>query len=167
MVALPVWVGTLISAYRLDPQQGGAIVTLFLAGAVLASVVFAPRFNRISGRLAATLGFGGATLAFAGASLTSDFATLAALHALARCQAAGWSTGVTAVPPQLRKQACSSARGLQLPGSRYAKEIERMRERGARPPHVQVHRAPAGPGGAIDVALLIVDEDTVARRDTQ
>lgn len=82
MVALPVWVGTLIAAYRFDPQQGGSIVTLFLAGAVLASIVFAPRFNRISGRVAATLGFGGATLAFVGASLTNDFATLAALHAI-------------------------------------------------------------------------------------
>jgi len=82
MVALPVWVGTLIAAYHLDPQQGGGIVTLFLAGAVLASVVFAPRFNRISGRVAATLGFGGASLAFFAASLTNDFATLAALHAV-------------------------------------------------------------------------------------
>ena len=58
LVALPVWVGTLISAYRFDPQQAGLMATLFLAGAVLASLLLAPRFNRLNGRLVATLGFG-------------------------------------------------------------------------------------------------------------
>ena len=82
MVALPVWVGTLIAAYQFDPQRAGGLVTLFLIGAVLASIVFAPRFNRISGHGAATLGFGGACLAFLAASMTSDFAMLAALHAI-------------------------------------------------------------------------------------
>jgi len=38
LVALPVWVGTLIGAYRLDPQKAGLLATLFLAGAVLSSV---------------------------------------------------------------------------------------------------------------------------------
>lgn len=33
-------------------------MTLFLAGAVLASLFFAPRLNRINGRLAAPIGFG-------------------------------------------------------------------------------------------------------------
>ena len=28
LVALPVWVGTLISAYKFDPQQAGGLVTL-------------------------------------------------------------------------------------------------------------------------------------------
>jgi predicted MFS family arabinose efflux permease len=82
MVALPVWVGTLIAAYGFDAQQGGGIVTLFLAAAVVASMVFAPRFNRLSGRVAATIGFGAASLAFLGASLTNDFATLAVLHVI-------------------------------------------------------------------------------------
>ena len=58
LVALPVWVGTLISAYKFDPQQAGGLVTLFLAGSVLASLLIAPRLNRISGRLAAPIGFG-------------------------------------------------------------------------------------------------------------
>ncbi len=82
LVALPVWVGTLISQYKFDPQQAGGLVTLFLVGAVAASLFFAPRFNRISGRLAAPIGYGVSALAFFGASTTTDFGTLALLHGL-------------------------------------------------------------------------------------
>ena len=32
LVALPVWVGVLVAHHRFDPQQAGALVTLFLAG---------------------------------------------------------------------------------------------------------------------------------------
>ena len=42
LVALPVWVGTLIGRYQLDPQQASGHATLFLLGAVLASVLLAP-----------------------------------------------------------------------------------------------------------------------------
>ncbi|HEY1392303.1 MAG TPA: MFS transporter [Methylibium sp.] len=83
LVTLPVWVGTLISSYRFDAQQAGALVTLFLAGAVVASLFFAPRFHRLRGRMAAPLGYGLAALAFVLVSLTQDFALMAALHALA------------------------------------------------------------------------------------
>ena len=94
LVALPVWVGTLISVYRFDPQQAGLLATLFLAGAVLASLLLAPRFNRLNGRLVATLGFGAAALGFGIASTTTNFGTLAALHALAGI-AAGAALSVT------------------------------------------------------------------------
>jgi predicted MFS family arabinose efflux permease len=83
LVTLPVWVGTLISSYRFDPQQAGALVTLFLAGAVAASLFFAPRFHRLRGRVAAPLGYGLAAIAFALVALTRDFAAMALLHALA------------------------------------------------------------------------------------
>lgn len=83
LVTLPVWVGTLISAYRFDPQQAGALVTLFLAGAVAASLFFAPRFHRLTGRSMATLGYGLAALAFFGLTLVDGFAPMAGLHALA------------------------------------------------------------------------------------
>ncbi len=83
LVALPVWVGTLISKYGFDPQQAGGLATLFLAGAVTSSLFFAPRFNRIRGRIAAPLGFGFAALAFFGMSIMHDFMILALLHALA------------------------------------------------------------------------------------
>ena len=88
LVALPVWVGTLIAHYRFDPQQAGGLVTLFLVGAVLASAVFAPRFHRLRGRIVAPIGFAAAALAFFGASATAEFGALAALHALA-----GFSAG--------------------------------------------------------------------------
>lgn len=88
LVALPVWVGTLIAHYAFDPQQAGALVTLFLVGAVLASAVFAPRFHRLRGRPAAALGFGVAAAAFFAASTTTAFNQLAVLHAVA-----GFSAG--------------------------------------------------------------------------
>ena len=48
LVALPVWVGTLMARYGFDPQQAGALATLFLAGAVTASLWVARRFHRLS-----------------------------------------------------------------------------------------------------------------------
>lgn len=82
LVALPLWVGALIAHYRFDPQQAGALATLFLAGAVLASVLAAPRFLRLSGRLVATLGFAAAAVGFTLAADSRDFGTLALLHGL-------------------------------------------------------------------------------------
>lgn len=82
LVALPIWVGALISHYKLDPQQAGALATLFLLGAVAASSIFAPRFNRLPGRWMATAGFGAAGTAFFLLATTSDYATMAALHGL-------------------------------------------------------------------------------------
>lgn len=94
LVALPVWVGTLISVYRFDPQQAGLLVTLFLAGAVLASLVLAPIFQALPGRIAATLGFAVAAAGFALASTTAQFAQLAVLHTAVGV-AAGASLSVT------------------------------------------------------------------------
>lgn len=82
LVALPVWVGTLVAHYHFDPQQAGMLASLFLVGAVLASVVLASRFDRLNGRMVGTLGFGLAALGFGFASSVQDFATLAVLHAL-------------------------------------------------------------------------------------
>lgn len=83
LVALPVWVGTLISAYQFDPQQAGGLVTLFLVGAVVSSLFFAPRFNRMNARMTATIGFAVSALAFGFASLQTGFVPLAICHALA------------------------------------------------------------------------------------
>lgn len=83
LVGLPVWVGTLISNYRFDPQQAGTLVTLFLAGAVISSLVLSPRIHVLPVRLVATAGFGVAACAFFVASQMQTFATLAALHATA------------------------------------------------------------------------------------
>lgn len=94
LVALPVWVGTLISRYGLDPQQAGLLATLFLVGAVIASVVLAPLFHRLPGRTVATLGFGLAGAGFYAVSRTADFGTMALLHAMSGV-AAGAALSVT------------------------------------------------------------------------
>lgn len=94
LVALPVWVGALMTSYGFDAQQAGGLATLFLAGAVVASSVLAPRFGRLPRRLIAVLGFGLATLAFFTASAQTDFGVMAALHALAG-MAAGAALSVT------------------------------------------------------------------------
>jgi predicted MFS family arabinose efflux permease len=80
MVALPLWVGTLVTAYAFDAQQAGGLVTLFLLGAVAASLFFAPRFHRIDGRTAAVGGFALSAACFFAAAQTQRFELLAALH---------------------------------------------------------------------------------------
>lgn len=94
LVALPVWVGTLISAYKFDPQQAGGLATLFLAGAVISSLFFAPRFNRLNRKLVAALGFGLSALAFGVASTQTGFAVMVLCHVLAGL-AAGSALSVT------------------------------------------------------------------------
>ncbi|BEU97833.1 MFS transporter [Acidovorax sp. DW039] len=94
LVALPVWVGTLISVYRFDPQQAGLLATLFLAGAVLASLILAPFFQVLNGRVVAALGFAVAAAGFALASATTQFTMLALLHAASGI-AAGAALSVT------------------------------------------------------------------------
>lgn len=88
LVALPVWVGTLMASYRLDPQQAGGLVTLFLLGAVVSSLFFAPRLQRMDARLAATVGFAASGLAFLGVGMADAYAAKAVLHLLAGIAAA-------------------------------------------------------------------------------
>lgn len=80
LVALPLWVGTLIAYYRLNPQQAGTLPTLFLIGASLSSVFFASRFNRVNARWAAVAAFAIAALAFALCYGQTSMSTLAPLH---------------------------------------------------------------------------------------
>jgi len=80
LVALPVWVGALITQYRFDPQQAGGLATLFLAGVVAASVLLAPRLLRLRARTVAAVGFAISAAGFGLASASVDFTTLAVLH---------------------------------------------------------------------------------------
>ena len=80
LVALPVWVGTLISRYHLSPQLAGGMVTLFLLGAVASSVVLAPLFVRLRGRWVAVAGYGLAGTAFLGTSATHNYSLMTVLH---------------------------------------------------------------------------------------
>jgi len=81
LMALPVWVGTLIQYYKLDPQQAGGLATLFLIGAVLSSVFLASRFQRVKGRWVAAGGYAIAATCFGVLSQPLDYTTMAVLHA--------------------------------------------------------------------------------------
>ncbi|SDI49620.1 Predicted arabinose efflux permease, MFS family [Paraburkholderia steynii] len=80
MVALPVWVGNLVQRYGFNSQQAGGIVTLFLTGVVLASVLLAPRFDRLPRRWIPAIGYGISAIGFLCASVVKEFGSLAALH---------------------------------------------------------------------------------------
>lgn len=88
LVSLPVWIGTLVQRYRFDPQQAGGIVTLFLLGAVVASVIVATRASPLLRPRIAAIGFLVSAGAFAAMATTVHVPTLAALHL-----AAGLATG--------------------------------------------------------------------------
>ncbi len=87
LVALPIWVGTLMQHYGYSPQRAGVTVTLFLLSVVASSLVFAPLFNRLPRRPTAAAGFFVAALAFAVAAWQpvgpSWFVPLAVLHVFA------------------------------------------------------------------------------------
>jgi len=80
LIALPLWVGTLVAHYRFNPQQAGTLPTLFLIGASLSSIFFAARFNRVNAKWAVVIGFAAATLAFALCFGQTTMAALAPLH---------------------------------------------------------------------------------------
>ena len=80
LIALPLWVGTLVAHYRFNPQQAGTLPTLFLIGASLSSVFFAARFNRVNTKWAVVIGFAAAALAFALCFGQTTMAALAPLH---------------------------------------------------------------------------------------
>jgi predicted MFS family arabinose efflux permease len=94
LVALPVWVGVLISGLGLDPQQAGGLATLFLIGAVSASAVVAPRAHRLPARPVVAAGFAVAASAFGAIGLVDNFTLMALLH-LAAGLAAGTALSLT------------------------------------------------------------------------
>jgi predicted MFS family arabinose efflux permease len=94
LVALPVWIGTLIQHHKLDPQQAGGLATLFLMGAVISSVLLASHFQRVKGRWMAAGGFALAAACFGVLSLPQDYTTMAVLHAFGGL-AAGTALSVT------------------------------------------------------------------------
>lgn len=83
LIALPVWVGALVERYGFSPQEAGALATLFLLGAVGASMFCAPRFNAFNQRLVTVAGFATAAAAFFLASVQTGFIPLAVLHGIA------------------------------------------------------------------------------------
>jgi len=112
LAALPVWVGALVERYGFLPGQAGALATLFLLGAVLASLVIAPAFMRLRHRLLASGGFALAALAFAVAATRRDFATLAVLHV---CAGLMVGTGLSLVHGAMGRQ-CNPHRVFAIAG---------------------------------------------------
>lgn len=94
LVALPVWIGVLISGFGLDSQQAGGLATLFLIGAVCASAVVAPRSRRLPARAVVTVGFAVAASAFGAIGLVDNFPSMALLHLVAGV-AAGTALSLT------------------------------------------------------------------------
>lgn len=83
LVALPVWVGTLVQYYALDFEQAGLTVTSFLLGVVAASLLLAPQFNRLPRRLIAIGGYSTAAAAFFAAAHGAGSTNLIGLHVIA------------------------------------------------------------------------------------
>ncbi len=83
IAALPVWVGTMISGYRMNPTQAGAVATLFLGGVVLSSVLLSPLFHKMPGRWMPAAGFLGASLCFLAMTGMTSFGPLAVTHLIA------------------------------------------------------------------------------------
>jgi predicted MFS family arabinose efflux permease len=82
LIALPIWIGTLVANYHFDEQIAGALVTLFLLGATVASLLFAPLFQRLNPRIFVIIGFALACPAFFLSAYNTSFTVLAILHAL-------------------------------------------------------------------------------------
>lgn len=68
LAALPLWIGSLMKSYGLNAPQAGLTVTMFLAGVVVSSVIFAPMFTRLNHRYFACFGYCVAASAFLVAS---------------------------------------------------------------------------------------------------
>jgi predicted MFS family arabinose efflux permease len=66
-----------------EPRQAGALVTLFLAGAVVASLLVAPLLNRLNGRAVAVVGFAITACVFHALASAKGFSEMAPLHAMA------------------------------------------------------------------------------------
>lgn len=85
LIALPIWMGTLITTYGFDAIRAGALVTLFLLGAITANMCFKPLFQRLNARLFVIIGFICAGLSFYYSAQNTHFEILAILHILSGC----------------------------------------------------------------------------------
>lgn len=83
LVALPVWIGTLMSHYGVDAQRAGGTVTLFLGGVVVSSAFFGQRFDRLPVHAIARLAYLLACMIFASLAFAQAPLVIAVLHAAA------------------------------------------------------------------------------------
>ena len=83
LVALPLWVGGLVQSHGFTSQQAGLLVTLYIAGILASNLILGPRFDRVSGRLVAGLGFAVAAGCFLSMTQLGGLLVFAPLHLLA------------------------------------------------------------------------------------
>ncbi len=83
LVALPLWVGGLISSAHFSPQKAGALVSLYIFGVLFANVALGPRFMKVNSRIVACVGFSISTLCFFILTHAHGFPIFAALHLIA------------------------------------------------------------------------------------
>ncbi|MFW2003759.1 MFS transporter [Acinetobacter baumannii] len=89
MIALPIWVGILISQYHFNSQQAGMIVTLFLVGVTIASLGSASLFNRFAAKPFIVSGFIVSALVFVCTYFNTALSSLSILHFIG-----GLATGI-------------------------------------------------------------------------
>lgn len=89
MIALPIWVGVLMSQYHFNSQQAGMVVTLFLAGVTIASLGSSYLFHRFAAKPFIVAGFFASALAFLCSYFNSSLQSLSMLHFLG-----GFATGI-------------------------------------------------------------------------
>lgn len=94
LVILPIWIGVLVQYYRYDAQQAGLLVSLFLAAAVLTSIIFAALYERVSKRFMTAIGFLMAAIAFFLASHSESFIHMIIMHFIGGA-GAGWGLSLT------------------------------------------------------------------------
>ena len=94
LVALPLWVGSLMQSRNLDAQQAGMLVTAYILGVFGGSLMVSPRLGTINNRMTATVGFLLGAASFFGLMAVDGLAAMAALH-LAAGIGAGWGLSMT------------------------------------------------------------------------
>lgn len=89
IIALPIWIGVLISHYHFNSQQAGMVVTLFLTGVMVASLASSSLFSRFAAKPFIVVGFFASALVFACIYFNSSLQNLSLLHFLG-----GLGTGI-------------------------------------------------------------------------
>lgn len=83
LVALPLWISTLIAGFSYAPAQAGALPSLFLLGATIMSMILSRGFHKTNNRLIVPLGYWLAAASFFAVTLVNSFALHALLHVIA------------------------------------------------------------------------------------
>ena len=94
LVILPIWVGVLVQYYKYDAQQAGVLVSLFLAAAVITSIIFASLYERVPKRLMTTIGYLVTAVTFFFASRSTSFSMMLIVNFLGGI-GTGWGLSLT------------------------------------------------------------------------